>query len=200
MGKDGFYFKMVWIILLFSGFVSCSNNGTKIDRSTESLKIYRLIIDQFYIEKENQPVVIDQFSMKFKWFYNTKSIYTPLEINRDTLEDFERINQSASKIADDFPLDSGYIFVSSPDEGSEKSIWRYRNYLKRFKKLFPDSGGVITFSKIGFNKQMNQGLVEFQITPADGRYWDWSVLLKKKKAPSPCIWTIEQSYPGVHAD
>jgi hypothetical protein len=200
MGKDGFSFNVIWIFLLFSCLINCGNSKTKNDRSVESLKIYRLIIDQFYIEKENQPVVIDQFSMKFEWFYNAKSIFTPLEINRDTLEDFERINQFPSKIADYFPLDSGYVFVSSPDEGSEKSIWRYRNYLKRVKKLFPDSGGIITFSKIGFNKQMNQGLVEFKITPADGRYRYQTVLLKKKKAPAPCNWTIEQSYPGVHAD
>lgn len=199
MGKDGFSFNVIWIFLLFSCLITCGNSKTKINQSAESFKIYRLLIDQFYIEKENQPVVIDQFSLKI-WFSNTRSVSNSPKINRDTLEDFERKNQSPSKIADDFPLDSGYIFVSSPDEGSEKSIWRYRNFLKRVKKLFPDSGGIITFSKIGFNKQMNQGMVQFRITPTDGRYRYQMVLLKKKEGPVTLYWTIEQSHPGVHSD
>jgi hypothetical protein len=199
MGKDGFYFKMVWIILLISGFVSCNDTETKIDQSAESFKIYRLLIDRFYIEKENQPVVINQNSSLpgLVWSSLNLIFFSP-RIKKDTLINLNKVNQFGGKIIADFPVDSEYIFVALNFNGDDyedrcKNLQRYYNCMKRLKKLHPDFGGIITFSKIGFNKEMDQGLVTFSINRWGGHNKTGIIFLEKKKGPFPHVWSIEKT-------
>jgi hypothetical protein len=199
MGKDGFYFKMVGVILLFSGFVSCNHTGTKNDQSAESFKIYRLLIDRFYIKKENQPVVINQnSSLPGIPITSMNSIFFSPRINKDILTDFEEVNRIPNKIVADFPVDSQYIFMSlnvgkAHFKDRSKNIQTYYNCMKRLKKLYLDSGGIITFSKIGFNKEMNQGLVTFLITRPGRQHTAGVVFLEKKKGPLPHFWSVEET-------
>jgi hypothetical protein len=188
MGKDGFYFKMGWIILLFSGFVSCNSTGKKIDQGAESFKIYRLLIDQFYIEKENQPVVINQNSSRPP-LYDTRInlIFFSPKIDKDTLNNFEKVYQTESEITTDFPGDSKYIFMAI-NKGQT-----YSNYMKRLNKLYSNSGGLITFSKIGFNKKIDQALVGFLINRWAREQTSGIVILEKKKGPFPHVWSIVET-------
>jgi hypothetical protein len=196
MGKDGFYFKMVWIILLFSGFVSCNDTGTKIDLSAESFKIYRLLIDRFYIEKENQPVVINQNNSIE--FIGPNLIFFSPKIHKDTLINFSILNQISRRIDAGFPADSGYKFMALNLGGDDfedryKNIQNYYKCMKELKKLYPDFGGIITFSKIGFNKEMDQGLVTFSINRWGGHHKTGIIFLEKKKGPFPHVWSIEKT-------
>jgi hypothetical protein len=199
MGKDGFYFKMVWIILLFSGFVSCNDTGTKIDQSAESFKIYRLLIDRFYIEKENQPVVINQISsLPGVSISSMNFIFFSPRINKDTLINFNKENQISRKIGADFPVDSKHIFVALNFGGDDfedrcKNRQTYNSCMKRLKKLYPDFGGIIIFSKIGFNKEVNQGLVTFYIDRWTSQITSGIIFLEKKKGPFPHVWSIEKT-------
>lgn len=78
-------------------------------------------------------------------------------------------------------------------EDRSKNFQTYYNCMKRLKKLYLDSGGIITFSKIGFNKKMDQGLVTFLINRPGRQHTSGIVFLEKKKGPLPHVWTIEET-------
>jgi hypothetical protein len=202
MGKDGFYFKMVWGILFLLGFVGCSNTGTKIDPSAERFKIYRLLIDRFYIEKEDQQIVINQnSSLPGIPITSMNLIFFSPRINKDILTNFEKVNRIPNKIVADFPVDSQYVFMSlnvgeAHFKDRSKNFQTYYNCMKRLKRLYPDSVGIITFSKIGFNKKLDQGLVTFLINRPRRQHTAGVVFLEKKKGPLPHFWSVEETEIG----
>jgi len=171
----------------------------KIDQSVESFKIYRLLIDRFYIEKEDQPVVINKNSSLpgLVWSSLNLIFFSP-RIHKDTLINFNKVNQISKRIDAGFPTDSGYKFMALNLGGDDfedryKNIQNYYKCMKGLKKLYPDFGGVITFSKIGFNKEMNQGLVTFHIDRGTSQNISGIIFLEKKKGPPPHVWSIEET-------
>ena len=208
---------MMWIVLLFSSFVSCNNTETRIDQNAESLKIYRLLIYQFYSDYEDEPVVINSFShdCRIDAFDFDSQFEKHSKIDRETLEDFKRKNRIVSMIANEFPLDSGYRFLAySGDEDSKKWLRKYKYFINRVKKIRPYSGRkIITFSKVGFNKNGNQAIVEFEIggwflpnflkdgVPYEGGFYvvGGTVFLEKTLGPSPHVWAIKDWEKGSTA-
>jgi len=137
-----------------------------------------LLIDRFYIEKEDQPIVINQNSSRPNLYdIRINLIFFSPKIDQDTLNKFEKVYQTESEIIGDFPVDPNYVFMAMNE------VQEYYVFMKRLKKLYPGSGGIITFSKIGFNKKMDQALVGFLINRWAGEQTSGIVLLEKKKGP-----------------
>ncbi|MCG7852406.1 MAG: hypothetical protein MIO92_07775 [Methanosarcinaceae archaeon] len=214
MGKNWFILKLRLFFLLLLCFVACNNSKAKVDLKTESLKIYSLLIYQFYIDYEDEPVVINSFSCdcRINVFYFNLQFEKHSKIDWETLEDFKMKNRVVSMIANDFPFDSGYRFLAySGDEDSKKSDRKYKNFINRVKKIRPYSGRkIITFSKVGFNKNGSQAIVEFDIRGwflpnfliggvpyEEGSYViGGTVFLDKTLGPSPHVWAIKDWEKG----
>lgn len=178
----------------FLCFFHCGRSEVRGDRRIESIKIYRLLIDRFYFEKEGQTVVVNQFNDSIPG--TLEPIFHSPKIDRDTLDDFEFQNQQSDRITDYFPLHSNVVFMAMNARERKEypgNIETHYFVMKRLNRLFPDSGGIITFSKIGFNEQMSQGLLRFHIGKWPSRHRDYVVLMKKDKSFSPSVWKIEES-------
>ncbi len=211
MGKDGFCVKVAWIILIFLGFFSCNKNGTKTDLSAESLKIYNLLIYQFYSTNEEETVLINSFSKPIRNTLYYEQLFLNPGIDRKTAQDFIGKNQSVTNIASDFPLDVRFRFLSFNidkfDGEYRERNRRLKNLMNRVRKLtlYSDKK-IIEFSKVGFNERADQAIVSYIIYETliqDGTdvsdyvigFHSGDVLLEKRMGPSPHVWVIKIKHP-----
>jgi hypothetical protein len=103
-----------------------------------------------------------------------------LGVTQDTIEDF-RVKRPVC-LSPSFNLPVKYVFLSGQDydrifSGGNKNpveAWR------EFREKYPDSNGILSLSNVGFNRGMNQALVEVDQTRGSldgvGRFF----LLKKE--------------------
>ncbi len=211
MGKNRILFKLRWIVLLIMCFAACNNSDTEVDYKAESLKIYRLLIRHYYTDDEEEIILINQFSVKLRDpFFFEKLLYKIPPIDHETIEDFIEKNCDASIIAFDFPLDAKYGFLSfSHDKDPKEHDRKLKNIGNRLKKLYSYSRKkIIEFSRVGFNKKVNQAIVQYGIygssqsifpngtdtSDKDFCGFSWIVLLEKTMGPSPHVWTIKDPH------
>lgn len=204
MGKFGNSFRLACVILLFLCFIACSKREKEIDLNTESLRIYNLLIYDFYSNNDAERVFINCYSQPVSDISFNDQFFSV--IHRSTLNDFIKKNKKISNIASDFPLDSKYHFLSFKDIRHDKEYTKkFNNFMRRLRRLSPYSDKkIIEFSKIGFNEKADQALVTFVIyrfikpDEPDSQYpnrdvilpFPGCVFLEKKLGPSPHIWTI----------
>jgi hypothetical protein len=118
-------------------------------------------------------------------FFDKMSI---AEIGENTLEDFEQKNQHHYPLNYKFNIKRKYILISH--EEFLDSLRQRRNWYD-LHSAYPDSSGVFTFSRVGFNQTRDKAIV-FQ------KCWDGRsdsvksiILLYKVKN----VWIIERTMP-----
>lgn len=200
-------FELGCIALLLLCNTACKDSDTEVDYKAESMKIYRLLIRQYYSDDEEESVLINQFTITIRPPFLEQLPYDIPGIDRETVRDFIEKNRDASEIASAFPSHGGYQFFSFPhDKDPKEHDRKLKNVEKRLKKLYPYPGKkIISFSKVGFNKKVNQAIVRYSMhgssmslfpnatdtSDKDFVGFSWTVFLEKKMGPSPHVWTIK---------
>ncbi|HEY0763366.1 MAG TPA: hypothetical protein VGD61_13435 [Pyrinomonadaceae bacterium] len=75
------------------------------------------------------------------------------------VKDYKARNKQPVRLKDSFDLNIKHLVVKK--EKIEK-IFAGRGWWQEFYKIYPDSGGLIVLSRVGFSRAMNQALVYIQ--------------------------------------
>lgn len=78
------------------------------------------------------------------------------EVEEATLEDYQAKNGQMHSIGDLFDLRVKYMLVSEEELGE---IDQYDSYWDEFYRRYPNSQGIMVFSRVGFNSSITQALV-----------------------------------------
>jgi hypothetical protein len=88
-----------------------------------------------------------------------------VEISSDTLEDYEAKNATVYQLERSFDLGISYSLVRA--EWARRVGSGTREDRQAFYRAYPDSGGVVTLSRVGFDPTRRQALVLVQHTCGD---------------------------------
>ena len=79
-------------------------------------------------------------------------------ISEDTVASLKERNKSPHPLYHSFNLPISYMLVEAKEV---EQVWKERRW-KEFYEKYPASGGFISFSRVGFNREMNEALVYFE--------------------------------------
>jgi len=96
-------------------------------------------------------------------------------LEEETLADFLEKNTQQHPVAPHLTLD-GKLFCVTAEE--LKRFFQHRDGWERLRKLFPETSGLLEFSRVGFNSDLTQALVYmgqgFGPRAGSGDYWLFS--------------------------
>ena len=124
--------------------------GDKVTFDTQS-PVKLLVIRNRTLD-ENHPLIKNENE---HWGYRISQL-SP--VARDTAGAYKEQNREARQLGDLFKLRIRHVLVE--DEELARTLKERR--WKEFYEKYPDSGGFIGFSRVGFNRKMNQALVYFE--------------------------------------
>jgi hypothetical protein len=158
----------------------------------EECRVYRAVIERSYGLANRKLVIVDRTATGL--FRSTRPV-GKLEYVREnfggmlepeTLDDYRAKNRRYHRLNPNLALGVPYVLVS---EGQIAKIFKQSRGWDRFYNIYPNSNGILTFSRVGFNAQTNQALVyhgsQTHYLAGVGRY----VLLTKKED----IWTVDNT-------
>jgi hypothetical protein len=175
--------------------------------------VYDAIIREMYIRDGVNLVVIEgqtRPGCSVKDYYNefANDLLHRLEVDllffgfaSDALEDFEQKNKESHPLNELFTLPLKYALISK-EEYDEIFRSRESKGWIVYHKRYPDSPGIISLSRAGFNPKMNKALVYVIIQREEpvayttgekgliAEYYCYYVILTKTKAG----WTIEKKW------
>ena len=80
------------------------------------------------------------------------------DVSKEAISDYREKNRQTYQLEDVFKLTIKHVLVESDEL---EQIWRERRW-KEFREKYPESGGFISFSRVGFNSDMTEALVYFE--------------------------------------
>ncbi len=163
---------------LVDRFIGISDDDLKpvslnADYTAEANEVYRLIIHQKFVHETKNPIVVRSKTIGYSMYiddalkpewafpeaFNKMVKHSMPEVEFETLSNFLLRNRGGGylKIWD---RGVNYVLATESDllGDSMGPFWT------SFRKKFPNSGGFLSFSNVGFNKQHNQAFV----------YVDWN--------------------------
>lgn len=151
-----------------------------LDRVIESERIDLLVLEERTSLQEKVGIDLDKVFLRFQ-----KEIPN---VEKEVFDDLKTKNKQAEQLGAALDIPIKYTIVSKEDlkksigEGDPASMWT------RFYKAYPNSSGLVSVSRVGFNRNMSQSLVylERSCGPhcADGRI----VFLTKE----PVGWVVQK--------
>ncbi len=173
------------LILCASLLLLCSGSAqAQIPVEAEEYAAYKAVIAHMLNKRGTRPVKLvllwEQTAINGSkltspdWKLRPQGIYG---INKDTLDDYVAKNDQQQHLERLFDLKVEYELVNNND------------YLKlmfegTFHKKYPDTLGIIYFSRVGFNQEKTQALIYRKMQTPSGRA-DYFLLVKEKG-----IWKI----------
>jgi hypothetical protein len=159
------------LTLLFVAQPSASRapiSASRTDATEEEFAVYAATIDRLYADgvaafagnAKVALIVIKEHTVADQHFPglldNSEYIRQELvPLSDETLNDYKQKNREQSPLKDSFKLKIKHVLIS--EEGIKQAIkdagW------KSFYEKYPASGGLVGFSRVGFNAATNQALV-----------------------------------------
>lgn len=146
-----------------SGYSSVFAKGN--EASTEEYAVYSAVIQAMFVKENVKTIVI----AKQTTFYDYKSIWQKPEdytrvmleqlrpISLDTVKDFERANKEQSELSAKLNLTVKYVLLDRqlPTNTPEAYAERWRSFYEKY----PNSPGIVSLSRVGFNASGDQAIV-----------------------------------------
>ncbi len=151
------YSKTLFILIVSLQLTSCSVAAPKPTLEKHEAAIYSFLLDR-NPEKHSYitgtPIVISGETEYYDVDKELLARFFPT-LEETTFEDYQKSNEAPHTI--DLPLTSStpYVLVSRSELDD---LIEYGNW-EKFNQKFPETHGVVFFSKIGFNKEGTQALV-----------------------------------------
>jgi hypothetical protein len=122
--------------------------------------VYSVLIAQVHLEQSPGLVVIERQTLEGSvridnWLLHFKEKLSPL--TDDTMEDFDHKNLKSEALRSLFKIP--YRYAIMPKSAELKIFGKGGSGWKAFNKKYPRSKGLMKFSRVGFNKRMDQALV-----------------------------------------
>ena len=124
--------------------------GNKVTFDTQSP--VKLLVIRNRTLAESHPLLKNQ---EDRWEYTINQL-SP--ISQDTIASYKSQNKESRLLKDSFNLKIRHVLVE--DDSLNRTLKEGR--WEEFYGQYPDSGGFISFSHVGFNSEMNQALVYFE--------------------------------------
>ena len=148
--------KIVTLVIVVAFFISaCGKNDVQRSKAVEEAAVYSALLndelDEPFGYLLGDPIIIVDRTYK-NTFYDTvgdDQLYENApSLDKDTLEDFHVVNADSQII--DFPLsvNKEYVYLRVTTESDWEQL-----------KNYPKAISITNFSKIGFNKELDQALV-----------------------------------------
>lgn len=148
-------------VVLITG--CAGSKATPVSVMTEEYAVYKTVIESIYLIEGVELIVIKDHTAT--GVYPGESLDSELEylkenlgsaIETETLNDYEAKNRLTHKLDRRLSLNVQYVLLS---EAERKEIFETGGW-SQFRAIYPNSPGVVvTFSRAGFNTEMNQALV-----------------------------------------
>lgn len=133
------------------------------DITSEEYAVYSALIQNMYVKERVRTIVIVKHTMFYKINWEKpedyrKSILDELRpISQETIEDFEKKNEEEGELARHLNLTVNYVLLGK--QSATKTPEEYANKWKEFYERYPNSPGMISLSRVGFNSDKDQALV-----------------------------------------
>jgi hypothetical protein len=177
-----------------SGSSSYNFVSAQVAPDADEFLVYKAVLQSF-IRKETKRLVIrkqtttvaENFSSRFG-----ENLIEPLPtLSKETIDDFGSRNQKPVTLTDRFNLKLKINFVGEEiNKLFENNAVGGKDGWKIFNKKYPNANGIISISRVGFNKSKTQALISVSHSCGslcgEGSY----KLLKKKNNN----WEIEKSF------
>lgn len=164
---------------------------------SEEEKVYLAILNELFIKDGQNSLAISDttnFYSNAKYLkettaeeriQNMQKYYDSASL--ETLENYEMKMHKSSEINFDFQLPVKYSFINKEEFDRD-----FENNIKDFSKKYPNGGGLIEFSSIGFNVEKTQAFVSVDFTYCGLCGFGSHLLLEKIEGN----WKIVKNYGG----
>jgi hypothetical protein len=161
------------------------------DRWLEENAVYAALIKARGLRAKSIPILVqsqtistmksDEFREGFFFEYEA-----PEGLSRETFEDYRKIDPSERRLDSGLDLSHPVVFL---DQGESKRFFETEGGRSAFGREYPHSEGIVWYSRVGFNKQMDQALV-YRWLYCGGLCGDGGYIVLKKTAAG---WEIADS-------
>lgn len=177
--------------------VACSSGGSRNSESTpiavnietsegERYAVYSAILNEKY--KDRFVLIADKTSPGF--FGQTISADRIAGVSEATIAEYNNANKSDEPMQNAFTKDLHYLIISDAEQKRLYTVNGWQELKKKFPEAgtkYPMTGGVITFSRIGFNPERTEALVAVNYSCPALCGWGGFYFLKKRDG----AWAIE---------
>lgn len=152
--------------------------------------VYSALVEEMYIKDRTDLIVIKKRTDLNPLIRDLQSDLKRLQVNNhnirlETINDFQIKNKERLPLNNNFKINAPYILL---DEQEYLEMFQDAQGWDRFRKKYPNSQGLVTLSRIGFNTSMDQALVYVSNQRAGFGGEGYYVLLSKEGHR----WTITQ--------
>ena len=152
--------------LLTSLATACGRSATMADTD----QVYRAILDSLYFEPGHRPatVVVDAGTASRDYFRpDSYVVQATRDLPRDLIDDFLAANSAETTLAQFRLVAAKQVFLDSAQEAaifaearrSKVNLDVRRKAWSDFKARYPAAPGIITLSRVGFNRAGTRALV-----------------------------------------
>lgn len=160
------YLKAGFIVFLV-GFICANFIPAQNTPDLDEYSVYSDLLKEEFIGKRTKQIVIKKETAVQNFSANEKIPTEGLQgslssLKKETAEDFLLRNKQSAKLTDKFKLkvkinlvgeEIDKIFIENNRNGSTENGWMI------FHKRYPTADGIITLSRVGFNKEKTQALI-----------------------------------------
>jgi hypothetical protein len=153
--------RVLFCLILLLGVACSSPTPSEQDIDAAEYAVYSSLINTRYVIGEVQLIVIqdqtDSFLETDPSAESVKYIRDQMpDLDKDTLASFQARNEQSSPLRADLDLNCQYVFIA---QGELSAIFENQTGWDTFYEQYPKSQGVMTLSRVGFNRAMDQALV-----------------------------------------
>jgi len=133
------------------------------DITSEEYAVYSSLIQSMYVKEGVKTIVIGKHTQFYRVNWANpedyrKSILEELRpISQETIEDFEKKNEEKGELARRLALTVKYVLLGNQSQATSPED--YTKQWKEFYEKYPNSPGIISLSRVGFNSNKDQAVV-----------------------------------------
>ena len=153
--------------------------------TSDEYAVYSVLIQSMYVKESVKTVVVSKQTQFYKIRWQKpedyrKSVLDELRpISEETIEDFEKKNEKEGELARHLNLTITYVLLGK--KGSTKTPEEYTKQWEEFYQKYPNSPGIISLSRVGFNSHKDQAIVYIANSCGDLCGKGYYVLLMKSE-------------------
>jgi hypothetical protein len=191
--KERIMTKFISLLLISTVFTAgCTGSKTPpAPAIAREYAVYEAVIEFLYLTKDIELIAIKNRtaadvspseSLGSEVEYIREELGTAIELK--TLDDYKAKNRRSHQLDADLSLDVPYVLLG---EAELAEIFERGGGWDQFYKIYPNSQGIMTLSRVGFNTQIDQALVYVANRPDDKVGEGYYALLTMKGG----VWTVD---------